>query len=184
MSPSSEEFTSRGRYPAGGSRIEDLEALALEEALGAGAAYTDIRVVYRRTESIRIKNDNVEALTENGTTGFGIRALVDGAWGFSSSFQLERGEVKRVAREAVRIARASAGVKADDVRLAETAAYHDHYTSPWKIDPWDVPLEEKLALLMDAQKRLATNPAIKIRVANFQAFLERKTFASSEGTRP
>ncbi len=171
------------QVPRRGSRIEDLETLALEEALGAGAAYADIRLVHRRTESIRIKNDNVEALTENGTAGFGIRALVNGAWGFSSSSHLEGGEMKRVAGEAVRIARASAGVKADDVRLAETAAHHDHYASPRKIDPWDVPLEEKLALLMDAQKRLATDPAIKIRVANFQAFLERNTFASSEGAR-
>ncbi len=163
--------------------MEDLETLALEEALGAGATYADIRVVHRRAESVRIKNDNVEALTENRTTGFGIRALVDGAWGFSSSSQLEGGEVKRVAREAFRIARASARVKADDVRLAETAAHHDRYTSPRTIDPWEVPLEEKLALLMDAQERLATDPAIKIRVANFQAFHERKTFASSEGAR-
>ncbi len=81
----------------------------------------DIRVVHRRTGAVRIKNDDVEALTENGTTGFGIRALVDGAWGFSSSSQLEGGKVRRVACEAVRIARASARVKADDVRLAETA---------------------------------------------------------------
>ncbi len=41
--------------------MEDLETLALEEALGAGAMYADIRVVRRRTGAVRIKNDDVEA---------------------------------------------------------------------------------------------------------------------------
>ncbi|MFQ5919241.1 MAG: TldD/PmbA family protein [Thermoplasmata archaeon] len=163
--------------------MENLETLAVEEALSAGAAYADIRVVDRKTQTIRVKNNNVEALTEDGSTGFGVRALVDGAWGFSSSSRLEGGEVKLVAQEAARIAKASARVKREDVRLADSSANHDRYASPRGIDPWDVPLEEKLALLMDAQKGLATDPAIKIRVANFQAFREQKTFVSSEGAR-
>jgi TldD protein len=163
--------------------VENLETLAVEEALRAGAGYADIRVVDRKTQAIRVKNDNVEALTENETTGFGVRALVDGAWGFSSSSRLEGDEVKRVAQEAARIAKASARVKREDIRLADISSNHDRYASPRGTDPWDVPLEDKLALLTDAQKGLATDPVIKIRVANFEAFREQKTFASSEGAR-
>ncbi|MFQ6013334.1 MAG: TldD/PmbA family protein [Thermoplasmata archaeon] len=163
--------------------MEDLATLAVEETLNGTADYADVRIVDRRTQAIRVKNDNVEALTENRSTGFGIRALVSGAWGFSSSSRLEGGEVKRVAAEAVRIARASALVTGEAVRLADTAAHHERYASPRTIDPWDVPLEEKLALLLDAQKGLAVDPAVKVRVASFQAFREQKTFASSEGSR-
>ena len=77
-------------------------------AKAAGASYADVRIVRRHEESIAIKTGRVEGVASNESEGFGIRVLVDGAWGFASSHILNGAEADRVAGEAVRIARASA----------------------------------------------------------------------------
>jgi TldD protein len=161
--------------------MRDFCGRALDAALKAGATYADVRVVERKLNSILIRNDNVEGITENSSKGFGIRALADGAWGFSSSSRMEGEEVRRVAEEAVRIARASARIR-QQVRLAEVRAREDRYGSSFRLDPWDVPLEDRISLLMDAQASLNVGSDIKVRRAQFQALREAKTFASSEGS--
>ncbi len=162
--------------------MRDLCDLGVEEASRRGATYADVRVAERRVSGIVLKNDNVESVTDNVSSGFGIRVLADGAWGFSSSSSLERGEVRRVAEEAVRIAKSSAKVMAEEVKLSEVGAREDSYRSEWKVDPWEVPLEDRLGLLMDAVGAMAVDEAVKMRTARFQAFRERKYFASSEGS--
>ncbi len=162
--------------------MKDECSLGVETARKAGATYADMRVVERRVSFLRIKNDNVEALTDNASSGFGIRVLTDGAWGFSSSSVLVNDEIRRVAQEAVRIARASARVKAEDVRLSDVPSRDDRYRSTWRTNPWEVPLEERIGLLMEAQKAMAVDDDIKVRIANLEAFRERKYFASSDGS--
>src|ERR687898_751397 len=88
--------------------MRDLTDRALDTATALGAGYADVRVVRRLEESIAIKTGRVEGVASGETEGFGIRVLVDGAWGFASSHVLTTTEADRVAGEAVRIARASA----------------------------------------------------------------------------
>ena len=88
--------------------MRDLTQRALDTATSLGAGYADTRVVRRLDESIAIKTGRVEGVASGESEGFGIRVLVDGAWGFASSHILSMAEADRVAGEAVRIARASA----------------------------------------------------------------------------
>ncbi len=129
-----------------------------------------------------VKNDNVEAVAEGASRGFGIRVLVQGAWGFASSSTLTAPEVEASAALATRIARASAKVKGRGVRLAPSEARKGSWRSNWTKDPVDVPLEERIALLMEAQGALAVDPSVKIRSASTSSFRERKTFSSTEGS--
>ena len=88
--------------------MRDLTDRALDTATSLGASYADIRVVRRRDEQVTIKSGRVEAVASGENEGFGVRVLVDGAWGFAASHHLSTGEADRVAAEAVRIAKASA----------------------------------------------------------------------------
>ena len=81
---------------------------ALEVATQLGSGYADVRIVRRRDESIGIKSGRLEGVASSESEGFGVRVLVDGAWGFASSNHLELSEADRVAALAVRIAKASA----------------------------------------------------------------------------
>ena len=73
----------RMRYAA--RRMRDLTDRALDTASVLGAGYADVRVVRRRDESIDIKTGRVEGVASGESEGFGVRVLVDGAWGFASS---------------------------------------------------------------------------------------------------
>src|SRR6476620_1158939 len=88
--------------------MRDLTLRALDTASARGAGYADIRVIRRLEESISIKSSRVEGVASGESEGFGVRVLVDGAWGFAASHVLTAPEADRVAGEAVRIARASA----------------------------------------------------------------------------
>jgi TldD protein len=161
--------------------VRELAETALGAAKRGGASYADIRIVRRRDRYIHVKNDNVEAVTQGSSRGFGIRALVDGAWGFSSSSEMTKEEAREVAAEAVKIAKASALVKGGDVRLAPEEAHMDSYRTNFARDPFTVPLEEQIQLLVEAQKLLGIDPVIKVRTATASFFHQVSSFASTEG---
>src|SRR5207245_5995356 len=84
--------------------------------------------------------------------GFGIRVLVDGAWGFASSSDLSATEADRVAAEAVRIAKASATALRNRVRLDDRPPARGTYETPIQEDPFSVPLAEKIGHLLAADE--------------------------------
>ena len=71
--------------------MRDLTDRALDTASAQGAGYADVRVVRRLEESISIKTGRVEGVASGESEGFGVRVLVDGAWGFASSHVLTDG---------------------------------------------------------------------------------------------
>ena len=102
---------------------------ALDLAQSAGAQYADIRVVENRTESIQVKNGVVESIHFSDSIGFGIRVLVNGAWGFSSSRELTAEEIDRVSKQALEIARNHRIVWRNLKTWHEMEGYAEEYTS-------------------------------------------------------
>ena len=92
-----------------------------------GVTYADIRYNKRKNQNIKVKNGNVEVLAQNEDSGFGIRVLYNGAWGFAASSILSKTEFKRIANLALEIAKASALTKKKNVILAETEVCKDKY---------------------------------------------------------
>ena len=64
--------------------MRDLSQRALDTAVQRGATYADVRVVRRSEESISVKSGRVDAVGSGETEGFGVRVLVDDAWGFAA----------------------------------------------------------------------------------------------------
>jgi TldD protein len=161
---------------------QDIGRKGLEEAVKAGASYADIRIGEISDENLTVKNGMPEDVNLLQTTGFGIRVLVKGAWGFAASIDVTRKEVAEVARKAVSIAKASAKVNKKAVTLKKTPVKIDKYSTPMKKDPFNVPLEEKMEALMDAERTIAEqSPLIKVSYAFFRAMRENKLFMSTEG---
>ena len=76
--------------------MRDLTDRALDTAAKLGATYADVRVIRRRDESISVKSGRVEGVALGETDGFGVRVVVDGAWGFAASDTLDLAEADRV----------------------------------------------------------------------------------------
>src|SRR2546429_558854 len=105
------------------------------------------------------------------------------ASGFASSALPEPDEAERVAREGAGVARASATAVPEPVHLDETAPAQGRYATPVTEDPFSVSLDEKLRILLEADREMAAVPGVTIREGSLDWSRERKTFASSEGAR-
>ena len=144
--------------------MQELIDRALDAAERSGATYADIRLVERESESLTVKNGAMESAEAQRTAGLGVRLLIDGAWGFASSALLEPDEAERVAREAAGVARASATAVREPVHLDETAPAQGRYATPVTEDPFSVSLDEKLRILLEADREMASVPGVTIRV--------------------
>lgn len=162
--------------------MKDLAQRALDTATFEGATYADLRIVQRQSESITVKNGRVEALTMDENLGFGIRVLLEGAWGFASSSLVEANEIDRVAKAAVEIAKASASMRIRQVDLGSPIVYAATYRTPYQIDPFAVPLEEKIGLLLAADAAMRGARNIVVAESSIVCLRENKVFASSEGS--
>ncbi|HEY6057005.1 MAG TPA: TldD/PmbA family protein, partial [Candidatus Limnocylindrales bacterium] len=162
--------------------MRDLTDRALDTAASLGAGYTDVRIVRRAEESVSIKTRRVGGVASAESEGFGIRVLVDGAWGFSSSSRLEAAEIDRVAGEAVRIARASGTALRNRVALDDRPPAQGRYETPVAEDPFGVPLEEKIGALLEADEALNAVAGVAFTESMYAAQREWKTFAASDGS--
>ncbi|HEY4938586.1 MAG TPA: DNA gyrase modulator, partial [Actinomycetota bacterium] len=98
-------------------RDRDIAERALQAALDAGAGYADVRVQELETEELAVRNGVLETAELATSAGVGVRVLVDGAWGFAATSELDGDDPAAAARLAVDVGRASAKVKRRDVVL-------------------------------------------------------------------
>ena len=165
--------------------MEAIIATALDTARQRGAEYADVRLVSNREQRIVVRHGVVETMTADESVGLGIRALYNGAWGFASTRELTNAGADTAAGQAVQIARASAGQNGVGMSAAELlgapVASRGSYTTPVAIDPFAVPLDDKLALLLAADSEMAAVPQVSARMANVVFIREERTFANTEG---
>jgi TldD protein len=162
--------------------MKEIAEWALDVCSMLGAQYADVRVVDDRQRALGTKNGKVAHVSDSQSLGVGIRALIDGAWGFAAIEDLGRDGVEATAAAAVAIARASARVKQQDVRLAPEKAYTDDWTSPCAIDPFTVSVEDDLALLLQVDSELCSVPGVTLAETNMSFRRYDQWFFSSEGS--
>ncbi|MBI4723268.1 MAG: TldD/PmbA family protein [Candidatus Stahlbacteria bacterium] len=145
--------------------------------------YGDTRVMSETNETIIVKNGKVENVEITETSGFGVRVLLNGGWGFASSSKLDKGAVDSIIKQTINIAWASGIAKsAKGVELTPSPKVEGYYKTPYKEDPFKVPLEEKVALLLEIDKILKQSPYIKVAEAMISSKRVKKVFASTDGS--
>ena len=154
---------------------------ALNTAAVQGASYADARVVVQRSRALSTKNGKVGSASDAESVGMNVRVIADGAWGFAASLELGRGAVEKTAARAVEIARASARVKREDVRLAPEKPVVAEWSAPFKIDPFTVSVEQNIDLLLKIDAELRSVSGVTLAETNLNFHREEQWFASSEG---
>ncbi len=162
--------------------MRDLALRALDTARAQGADYADVRVVRHQSESVTVRLQNVEALANDETLGFGVRVLVGGYWGFASSHRMTMDEADAIAAEAVRIAKASSTVAGQKADIGPPSAIVDSYETPYQKDPFEVSLDDKIALLLSTTEGMMRASGIVMAEANSYCQREEKLFVSTEGS--
>ena len=147
-----------------------------------GASYADARVVDDRSRALATKNGKISHASDGESVGIGIRVLADGAWGFAASDDLSRAAVEGTAARAVAIAKASARVKQQDVRLAPEKPVTAEWTTPCQIEPFTISVEQNIDLLFKIDSELRSVAGVTMAETNMNFRREEQWFVSSEGT--
>lgn len=130
--------------------VADIIAAALENARRAGAEFADARCLSARSSAIEVQDGRLEKLHATVTEGIGVRALLNGAWGFACANSITKDEIERCAREAVETAGALAGLS-EKSAVAEAAPVTATVEIPCVRPPADVPSSEKIAKAKDLE---------------------------------
>src|SRR5215213_2189493 len=162
--------------------MRDLTDRALDTASQLGATYADVRVVRRRDESIAVKSGRVEGVAMGESDGFGVRVLVDGAWGFAASDTLDLAEADRVGALAVRIAKASSTALRNPVELDGRPPANGTFATPVEDDPFKIPLERKINDLVAADRIAGAVKGVTFPESMYPGHREWKTFAATDGS--
>ena len=156
---------------------------ALTAAKLAGAAWADARVQRQRRQNLGTREQQVTNVSDTDTIGCGVRVLVDGTWGFSATRSLTKDGVARAAKQAVALAKANRVARDRMVRLAPTEV---HANASWKssytIDPWSIPVEEKVALLLQANAEALKVANVRFVNSGLSFVKEERSYANSEGS--
>jgi TldD protein len=161
----------------------DLATHSLDVAKLRGATYADVRVMHLRQRDLTTKNGQVGTLAQSESIGLGIRVLANGAWGFASTDRLTRDGVAACAAHAVSIAKASALAKRHDVTMVAEQPFVDSWQSPLRKDPFEIPLESQLALLLSADAEMRRVKGVTLTETDMQFRKIDSWFASSIGSR-
>ncbi len=171
--------------------LENLGAAALAQAKKLKATYADIRIIRYRQQFLTVRLNpergtgkilEVPVVSDGGSFGFGVRVIVDGAWGFSASPLVTKDEIARMVGEAVSVARANAAIRTKPLELAPVPVYRERWQTPHEKDPFTVPLEEKLDLIRRAAAEVKKEKGVFSSNCNLSFRSEDKYFASSVGS--
>jgi TldD protein len=160
--------------------MRDFAMRALDTARQRGADYADVRIVRFKSESVVVRNRNVEALTADESLGIGVRVVVDGFWGFAATHRMTLDDTDATAAEAVRVARASATVRGPRADIGPPQSVSGTYRTPMLKDPFAVSLDDKIALLLGVTETMLSVPNIIAAEGNVYCQREDKIFASTE----
>jgi TldD protein len=166
---------------------DDLRALtdaALSAAEAAGCAHAELRVERIRSQEVRLRDAVPEGSSDNTEFGMGVRVVIDGAVGFAATVDVGQAEAANLVRLAIDTARVTAQAGGGRVELSPEPSHGEvTWTSPFEIDPAEVPLAEKVALLESWSRPLLDHDAVSHVTAAVLSVSEETYLADLGGTR-
>jgi TldD protein len=163
--------------------VRDLLLEALNAAKLAGAGYADARIARYLQNFVITREQQIVNVVDTDSIGVGVRALVDGTWGFAASRDLTKTGVAAAAREAVAIAKANRVARDKAVELAPAPAHPDaSWKSAYEVDPWSIPIEEKAELLIKANAEGMKAPNVKYVFSGMFFRKMQRNYANTDGS--
>jgi TldD protein len=160
----------------------ELAYIAVEECLRLGASYADARFESREHEEVRTRNGRLTQVRLTTGRGIGLRALVKGTWAFIALSEPTRHDVAVAARGVVEMARASAIVS--DVRheVPPMDPERGAYRTRVEVDPFDVPVSDKVERLLRFDDRILRSPQIVMSRSMWFGHRVHRSLVTSEGS--
>lgn len=163
--------------------VKDLLLESLNAAKLAGASFADARIGRYLQNFVFTREKQIINVVDTDSIGIGVRALVDGTWGFGASRSLSKDGVVAAAREAVAIAKANRVARDRAVELAPAPVYPSAtWKSAYEIDPWSIPVEQKADLLIQANSEGMKAANVKFVFSGFFFRKMERNYANTDGS--
>ncbi len=165
------------------ANVRELMQAALNAAKMAGATWADVRCSRQRQNFVFTREQQIQQVVDTDTVGIGVRALVDGTWGFAATRLLTPDGAAAAAREAVAIARASKVARATPIEWLPSPVVKDGvWKSAFTQDPFEVPVEQKAELLLKANAGALKAKNVKYVFSGFFFVKDERNYANTDGT--
>lgn len=147
------------------------------------SGWIELRFQGRSTKQIAVRNGELEESSSKRIQGIGVRALVDGVFGFASSTDISEQGILRTVQAAQDAARTSAGAKKHRIKGLANAAFGNGTFPVPTDDPLDAhPLEEKLALVIKTDERIRHgSPLVVSSATSYAEIQDEKIIVTSDG---
>lgn len=149
----------------------------------ARATYAEARYHARTVSEVNFASGRLERVRMVENAGCGIRVLVDGCWGFSSTNSTAKTDLKDSLAQAVSMARVLARSKKHKVRgLAESKMARGTFAAKVRGDLAGIDIEQKVRVAREAEAHARKHArAVKTASATYRDMLDHKAIVNSDG---
>ena len=163
--------------------VRELLLEAINAAKVAGASYADARISRFQQNFVFTREQQIQNVVDTETFGCGVRALVDGTWGFAATQKMTKQGVAGAARMAVAIAKANRVARDQAITLVPTDSHPNaSWRSEFSIDPWTISVEDKAALLLKANAEAMKAKNVSFVFSGLFFVKDDRNYASTDGS--
>jgi len=162
--------------------MKDIALKALDAATRPGVTYADVRAIELREREVTTKNGKPGHVSSSESIGAGIRVLAWGCWGFAATDDLTPTGIEAAADLALEIARAGTAARKREVVLSPEEKYEAVWAAPIQTDPFTVPVDRNLSVLLAIDTELRRQPGVSLAEASMHFERRRQVFVSTLGS--
>jgi TldD protein len=163
--------------------LHRLAHAALQRTKDFGVEHADFRLERIRTQDLSLRDASLQGATDSEQLGFAVRVVLDGTWGFASTDVLTKESAVRAAEEAIRVAQIAKPINSERIMLADEPVHADKtWVSSYEVDPFTIPLADKVDLLAQWSSGLLSDPVVAHVTASLRQVFENKFYADTAGT--
>lgn len=155
----------------------------LQEIAGKSKGFVELRWHKRVSNSFVVQKGRVDVANHSLTQGVGVRALVNGAWGFAATADVSEAAIRKAVAEAEKNARMLAKVRGmGKSDLARDRLSTADVTGDGFVELATMPVADKLKAVVDYERRLAAaSTHVHTARARYNEILEEKAIVTSDG---
>ncbi len=166
---------------------DDLLAEVTDAALGAagaaGASHAAVRVERVRTQVVVLRDGRLETAIDDTELGASVQLVHSGSFGFAGSVFVGAAPAAQLVARALDAAHVTAPARGQRADLAQEPSHgRVEWSSPFRRDPVEVPLSDKVDMLADWSRRVMAAPGIDHVTAYVMVVREDKYLADLSGT--
>jgi len=163
--------------------LEDLASRTIDHAMRLGAEFADLRLESSQGTNIVVMDGKTKTVTAQLSNGCGVRAFIDGAWGFAVTNDISQPSLSAASESAVKMARVAKDRAKVKFKISSSRAQRAVEKYRCGTAPSDVPMEEKVSLASSLDRSMRSADARIVSTnARYDDFEGERIVANSFGT--